>query len=47
LGDVNKRDTLRDINVYGTIILKWSLKKYGVKMWTEFKWLRKGSSGGL
>jgi hypothetical protein len=23
----------------GRIILKWMLRKYGVKVWDEFKWL--------
>jgi hypothetical protein len=33
-------DQLRDISVYGKIILKWIIKKRSVRVWTRFIWLR-------
>jgi hypothetical protein len=36
-----RRDHLGDLGIDGRIILKLSLKKLGMKMWTEFVWLRK------
>jgi hypothetical protein len=38
---------LVDLSVDGRIILKCIVKKYGVKMWTGFIWIRIKSSGGL
>jgi hypothetical protein len=37
----------RDLVISGRVILKWFLKKYGVRMWTGFIWLRIRSSGRL
>jgi hypothetical protein len=34
------------LGVDGRIILKWTAKKYGWKLCTEFIWLRIGTSGG-
>jgi hypothetical protein len=31
----------------GRIILKWILQKQGVNLWTEFNWLRTGTTGRL
>ena len=31
----------------GRIIRKWAFKKYSVKAWIGFIWLRIGTSGGL
>jgi hypothetical protein len=38
------RDHLEDLSIDGSVILKCVLKKYGVRMWTGFIWLRIGSS---
>jgi hypothetical protein len=38
---------LYDVGVDGRIILKVTLKKWGVKIWTEFTWLRIETNGGL
>jgi hypothetical protein len=38
---------LGDLDVDGRIILKWILKKYGVRVWTNLKKLRIRNSGGL
>jgi hypothetical protein len=32
-----------DPYVDGRIILKWIVKRYGIRMWTGFMWLRIGS----
>jgi hypothetical protein len=42
-----ERGHLGDLNIDGRIILKWLIKKYVVRMWTDFMWLRIGSSGSL
>jgi hypothetical protein len=46
---VEKNEALKDperttVCVNVRIILKWVLKKLGVKVWTGFMWLRKGTS---
>jgi hypothetical protein len=40
-------ELLVELGVEGSIILKWSLKKKGVRAWTGFTWLRLGSSGRI
>jgi hypothetical protein len=42
-----QRDHLGDIGIYGRIILKLIFKKYDVKSWTGFIWLRLETSYGL
>jgi len=41
------RDHMGELGMRLRIILKWILKKYGVRMWAGFIWLRKGISGGI
>jgi hypothetical protein len=36
-----------DLGVYIKIILEWILKKYTVRMWTEFSWLMTETTGGM
>jgi hypothetical protein len=45
--NLNGTDRFGDLGVDSTTILKWFLKRQGVKMWTGFMWLKKGTSGGL
>jgi len=40
------RDHLGHPSVDGSILLKWILRKYGVRVWIAFIWLRIGSSDG-
>jgi hypothetical protein len=41
------KDYLRDIDVGGKIILKFILRKWAGRMWTEFMWLTIVPSCGL
>jgi hypothetical protein len=34
------RDQSENLRVYGKVILKWVVGKYGGKVWTGFVWLR-------
>jgi hypothetical protein len=43
----NRRDKLGDLGIDGSIILKWTLEKQYVRLWTGFIWLMIGTSGGL
>jgi hypothetical protein len=36
-----------DIGVDGNIILKYILKKYRMRVWSEFYWLNAGNTGGM
>jgi len=36
-----------NLDVDGKIILEWTLRKQGRKVWTGCIWLRTGTSGGL
>jgi hypothetical protein len=46
LENLKRRDHLRDLRVYGRIILKCILKKQDVRVWTGFIWLRIETAGG-
>jgi hypothetical protein len=37
--NLNGKDHLGDLGIYGKIIIKWILRKYGVRVWTGFMWL--------
>jgi hypothetical protein len=41
------RDYSEELDSDGKIILEWILGKYDWKVWTEFIWLRIGTSGGF
>jgi hypothetical protein len=47
LENLKGREHLRDLGADGRKTLKWIINKYGMGVWTGFKWLRIGSSGGL
>jgi hypothetical protein len=42
-----KRALGEDLDLDGSIILKWILGKYGWRVWTGFIWLRIGTGGRL
>jgi hypothetical protein len=44
---LKERDHLGDINIDGMIILKWAIKKKGVRVWNGFTWHRVVTSGGI
>jgi hypothetical protein len=44
---VSGRDHSEDLDVDGSVILKWILGKWGGKEWTGFISLRVGTSSGL
>jgi hypothetical protein len=44
VGKPEDKSLLGRLGADGRIILRWNLKKYGVKFWTGFSWLRIGSS---
>jgi hypothetical protein len=41
------RENYEDLDVVGRPILKWILEKRDEEVWTEFLWLRIGTSGWL
>jgi hypothetical protein len=41
------KDHLKDVNVGGSILLKWISEKLGRNVWTEVVWLRTGTGGVL
>jgi hypothetical protein len=47
VGKPKEKNHFEDLGIYGTIILKWMLKKQREDMWTGFMWLEIGTSGGL
>jgi len=44
---MQRKTNLEDLGIDGWIILEWILKKYVVKVWTRFNWLRRETSGRL
>jgi len=46
-GNMRERVHLEDPCVSGRMILRWILRKWGVRVWTESSWLRIGTGGGL
>jgi hypothetical protein len=40
LGDTREKYHLEDLDLHGSIILKWISKKWDVAAWTELLWLR-------
>jgi len=44
-GDLRKRDHLEDLDVGGSTMLKWIVKKWAGETWTGLIWLRIGTGG--
>jgi hypothetical protein len=47
LGKLKGTDQFGDLEVDGRIILKWILKKQGMRVYTEFIWLKIRTSDGV
>jgi len=47
LEDLRRRNYLGDLGLGRIILLKQTLQKYGMKMWTGFNWLNTRSKNGL
>jgi hypothetical protein len=47
VGKLEGERALRRCKCRQTVILKWILKKYGVRVWTGFIWFSIETSGGL
>jgi len=45
-GNLREREDLEDPGLDGRIILRWSLRKWGVGVGTKSSWLRIGTGGG-
>jgi hypothetical protein len=41
------KDHLENLDINGRRVLKYILKKQGVRVWIGYMWLRKAASGGL
>ena len=46
VGNLNERDYLGDPGVDGRVILRWIFRKWDVRAWSGFIWLRIGTGGG-
>jgi hypothetical protein len=44
--NLRERNHLGDSSVDGKIILRWIFRKWGVRVWTGWSWLRIGTGGG-
>jgi len=45
-GNLKERGHLGDPDVDGRKILRWSFRKWDVRVWTGSNWLRVGTDGG-
>ena len=46
VGKPGEKNHLEDLDVDGTIILRWIFRKWDVGVWTGSSWLRIGTGGG-
>jgi len=46
-GNLRERDHLEDLGVDGRIKLRWTFRKWDVRVLTGLIWLRIGTGGGL
>jgi hypothetical protein len=44
-GNLRERDNLEKPGVAGTIIIRWTFRKWDMGEWTGLVWLRIGTSG--
>ena len=46
MGRLEGRDHLKDLDVYGRILLKWIFEKWNGEAWTKLRWFRIDTRGG-
>jgi hypothetical protein len=47
VGTTEKKNHSEDPGIYGSIILRWTFRKWDVSVWTGLIWLRIGTGGEL
>jgi hypothetical protein len=45
-GQLSEGDNMEDLGIDGMIIIRWTLRKWYVVVWTVSRWLKIGTGGG-